>query len=329
MPKNHIRFTFQIQNDGGSLKIRDFRKEDLDDVLKCVEESFVEEFEIKGFDPDVWRKIVRRRYSVGGRIIFGFLGLLRKEPIRFFIAEENGKVVGTIMIEKRRKLGYLGTVTVHPDFRRKGIATKLMETAINYARKRKIANTILHVISTNNPAKGLYQKLGFKKFEEIVFLTADMDSFMSLKGAEGIQVRDFQKSDIDAVYELIKSSRDADWLKVYDFKKNDLKPSRLERIARMSTVRKIVAVIEEKIVGYAFLSYTTPKEAARITRIDVSSEMVSKGIVEEVIRESVNQFKSSGAKTILAIVPQTKEQLIEILETMGFKKRLVMEGMVI
>jgi len=220
-------------------------------------------------------------------------------------------------------------VMVHPDSRRKGVATELMKTAIDHIRKRKLSKAILQVSSINNPAKGLYQKLGFKKFDDTVYLTADVDSLSSLERVERIQVRDFQKSDIDGVYELIKRSRDSNWLKVHDFEKNDLKTSLWSRIARMSTLKRIVAVKDEKIVGYASLSYTTPKEAGRIVSIEVSPEMVSKGIEEELIRVGVNYLKLSGTKTVLATVPLTSEELIERLGNLGFKKRFVMEGMVL
>jgi len=311
------------------LIIRDFRREDIEDVIECAKESFIEDLEMRGFDPDFWRELVRRRFGITGRILFGFSALLGKEPIKFFVADENGKVVGTTMVTKRRKISYLVTVMVHPNFRRRGIATELMKIAIDHIRKRKLSKAILQVSSINNPAKGLYQKLGFKKFDDTVYLTADVDSLSSLERVERIQVRDFQKSDIDGVYELIKRSRDSNWLKVHDFEKNDLKTSLWSRIARMSTLKRIVAVKDEKIVGYASLSYTTPKEAGRIVSIEVSPEMVSKRIEEELIRVGANYLKSSGTKTVLATVPLTNEELIERLENLGFKKRFVMEGMVL
>jgi len=311
------------------LIIRDFRREDIDDVIECATVSFVEQIENEGFDPDVWRDVNRRRFSITGRILFGFFKLLDKEPIKFFVADVNGKVVGTAMVTKRRNVGLIQTVMVHPNFRRKGIANELMKTAINYVRKRRTAKAILQVLSTNNPAKELYHKLGFKKFDDTVYLSIDIESLPSLDKAEGIQVRDFQKSDTDAVYDLIKSSRDSGWLKVYDFQKDDLKTSLWNRIARMSTEKKIVAVKDEKIVGYANLGYTTAQMAGRIRNIDVSPNMVSRGIEEELIKVSMNHVESSGTKTLLITVPLTKEDLFKRLKALGFKELFVMEGMVL
>jgi ribosomal protein S18 acetylase RimI-like enzyme len=311
------------------LIIRDFREKDFDGIVELAKKSFVEEFEIGGFDPDVWRHAVHRRFSISGRLFFGFLGLFNREPLRFFVAEVDGKIVGTTMVTVQRRVGYISTVMVHPDFRRKGIATALMKTAINNVQKRKSAKTVLHVVSTNDSAKDLYLKLGLKKFDDTFYLTADVDSLPNLDKAEAIQVRAFQKSDLDTVYTLIKSSRDPNWLKVYDFKKGDLKNSFWNRLFRMSTMKRIVAVKEGEIVGYASASYTTAKETARIANIDVFPEMTSNGIEEELIRASVDFIKPSGAKKVLAIVPLTKGNLIKKLETLGFKKWIALEGMVL
>jgi len=312
------------------MMIRDFRKEDFDDVIECFKVSLAgSSFEIQGFDPEIWRKQVSRRFSVLGRTLFGFLKLLNKEPMKLFVAEVDGKVVGTTMVRKRGNIGYVSTVMVHSDFRRKGIATELVKTAIDYVRKRKLPRIILHVISTNNPAKSLYQKLGFKKFKDLLYLTTETDSLQIPESAEGIQVRAFQKSDLDPVYELIKNLRDPSWFKIYDFKKNDLKTPWLDRIAHMSNSKKIVAVKDEKIVGYASLSCTTAKEAGRIWSIDVSPEFVSEGVREELVRMSANCFKPFGIETILATVPLKNEELANGLRALGFEKRLIMEGMVL
>jgi len=309
--------------------IRDFRKEGFDDMLACAKTSFTEEFEIEGFDPEVWRKLAKWRFSIVGKTLFGFLKLFDKEPMKFFVAEVNGKVVGTTMVSKRGNTGYVNAVMVHSDFRRKGIATQLMKAAIDYVQKRRLARVILRVISTNNPAKNLYQKMGFKKFDNLLYLTVNIDSLQIPRSAERIQARGFQNSDLDEVYELIKTLRDPNWLKIYDFGKNELKTPLLNRIAPMSTLKRIVAVKDHKIVGYAPVSYTTAKEAGRITSVDVFPELISKGVGDELIRMSVDFVKPSGTKTVLVSVPSERKELIERLLALGFEKRLAIEGMVL
>ncbi len=309
--------------------VRDFVKEDIDDVLECAKESFVEEFEVEGFDPDKWKKLVRWRFSIFGKILFAFFRLLDREPAKFLVADVNGKVVGTTIVTQLRNIGYIQTVMVHPDFRRKGIASELMKTAIQYIHRKKFTKAILHVSATNDSAKKLYQKLGFQRFDDIVYLTADVCSLNILESTEGIHVREFNKSDADAVYELIKRSRDPEVFSTYDLQKTDLRRSFWERIVRMSNTKKIVAVKDGKLVGYASLSYTSSKEAGRIRNIDVYPETASQGVEEGLIRTGVDFISSSGTKTILITVPATKGKSIERLKELGFKKRFSTEGMVL
>jgi len=291
--------------------------------------SFADEFEIMGFDPDIWRKMVHRRFAITGRALFGLFRLLDRAPIKFFIADVDGRVVGTTMLNRLRNSCSLSTVMVHPDFRRKGIAASLLKTAIDYARKRRLGKAILHMSSINDAAKNLYRKLGFVKFEESLYLTADVDSLLGSERAEGVQIRDFEKSDEDAVYELIKRSRDPKSLEVYNFQKKDLRTSFWNRMARMASVKKIVAVKDEKVVGYASVSCASKKEAGRVTSLDVSPEMTSKGIAEELLRAGASYAKSFGTKTVLVIIPLRNEELVERLEGLGLKKQIVMEGMLL
>lgn len=318
--------TSQVSN---GLLIIDFRKGDLEGFLQCLRKSFVEEFEVRGFDADFWRKMTRRRFKLSGRIFFGFLRLLSREPIKLFVADVNGTVAGATMTDLDGKIGYINNVMVHPNFRRKGIGTKLMNATLNYMKKRKLARAILHVRPDNTPAKGLYDKFGFRKFEDTIRLTAQIDSLPSSKKVETVQIKDFdEKKDIDAVYELMKSSIDPVRFKIYDFKKRDLKTSLMERIIHISTERKFLAVREETVIGYVRSSYTSAKEAGRIS-LYVPSEIPLEEIVEILVQAGSDHIKTIGTKSVLTIVRSTKQELIDALKKMGFEERLTMEGMIL
>lgn len=309
--------------------IRDFKKSDLEDLLEVMKESFAEEFEISGFDSDHIRKMVDRMFSLPAKIILGFLKLFGKEPFRFFVAEFDGRVVGSTMENTKRKMGYIANVMVHPAYRRKGIATKLMKKALNHIKKKKSSKAILHVVSKNTPAKGLYHKLGFKKFENAVYLTAPIDSWQKPQDIEDILIRDLRRKDTNDVYNLIKRSEDTKHLKLFDFRKEDLRTPLIERLARSSTDKKMVAMKNDRIVGYAHASYTTSKEAGRIRNIQVYPEMRSEGIEESLISAGVDHIKKVGTNKVVATTLSTRQKLIEKMKQLGFEIRLKMEAMVL
>jgi len=309
--------------------VRDFRKSDLNDMLEVLGLSFSEEFQVSGFDPDHVEKMVDQMFGIIGRIFLGFSKLFGKEPIKFLVAEVDQRLVGTAMVNERGKVGYISTVMVHPTYRRKGIARKLMKNALAYIQKKKMKRAVLHVVSTNVPAKNLYTELGFKEFEKIAHLVGNVDSFSQPENVEGIRIRNFQKNDIDTVYELIKASEDPKHLETFDFKKKDLKTPFVQRVFHFSTENKIVALHDNSIIGYAQAIYTTPNEAGQIRNVQVCPEMKSKGIEEMVIHSGINEIRKIGTKKVRGTASLKRPELIAAMKRLGFEKHLEMEGMVL
>ena len=58
-------------------------------------------------------------------------------------------------------------VAVHPEHRRKGIATALLNRAIEIFNEKQIINVCLNVEIIRKPAVALYQKFGFKIMQTI------------------------------------------------------------------------------------------------------------------------------------------------------------------
>lgn len=310
--------------------IRDFRKSDFDGVLELARLCFVGEFEVMGLDIEHLRETVEKFFGFAGRFLMFLLRILGREPFKFFVAEVDGRVVGTAMVSMQRKVGYISTVMVHPDFRMRGIANRLLERAISYVQKCGLEKAVLHVDSANEPAKNLYIKLGFREFEKLAYLAGNLNTiFLKCDMNSEIQIRNFHRGDVDQVYELMVSSEDYEYLRVYGFEKSDLKSFFLARLFGISNEGKIVATFKDKIVGYANFVYTTAKEAGRILHICVHPEMRSMGVEELLIRAVTETIKRLGAEKVLATVSLRKAELISVLKHCGFDEKFVVNGMVL
>lgn len=72
------------------------------------------------------------------------------------------KVVGFMKINIYDIGGFVNGVGIHPDFRKRGLAKKLMTASIVRAGQNGMSNLVLEVDIENKQAIALYEKLGFK-----------------------------------------------------------------------------------------------------------------------------------------------------------------------
>jgi ribosomal protein S18 acetylase RimI-like enzyme len=116
--------------------------------------------------------------------IWPFIRLLQffSPGLRDFITghiwEVDGRIAGFTQINRRGTTDtwYISAVGVHPEFRRRGIAQKLVEAVITFVRDRGGKRLLLDVIEGNVPAINLYRKLGFENFTSNLELFLKPDS---------------------------------------------------------------------------------------------------------------------------------------------------------
>lgn len=99
------------------------------------------------------------------------LGLENSPGGFVLVANDGDKVVGSVVVNRTGMKKYIPEnilvyIATDPEYRGKGIGKKLMEEAIATAE----GSIALHV-EPNNPAKGLYEKLGFtNKYLEMRYI---------------------------------------------------------------------------------------------------------------------------------------------------------------
>lgn len=89
----------------------------------------------------------------------------RREGVDYFfwIEEEAGEVIGIISLTRMGEDGEIGNVAVHPDRRRRGIARRLLQTALAYGESNLHMEAFtLEVRDGNKGAIQLYESEGFQ-----------------------------------------------------------------------------------------------------------------------------------------------------------------------
>ena len=85
-----------------------------------------------------------------------------KNPLScWLVAEEDGVAAGYIGSQTVMDESDMMNVAVHPDHRRKGMAQALVNELVEALKKRESHCLTLEVRASNEPAKALYEKLGF------------------------------------------------------------------------------------------------------------------------------------------------------------------------
>lgn len=79
----------------------------------------------------------------------------------WFVAEADGNVVGYVGSQTVLGETDMMNIAIHPDYRKQRIATALINTLIDELTKRGSHSLMLEVRASNEPAKSLYDSLGF------------------------------------------------------------------------------------------------------------------------------------------------------------------------
>jgi GNAT superfamily N-acetyltransferase len=136
---------------------------DIPAVTGLVEQCFAEAMDAEG------RAYIRNIRLAARSVNPLYLSTLTPEstPIPFhgYVWEEDGRIIGnvTLIYAKRneKRLYFIANVSVHPDFRNRGIALKLTERAMRHVKEHDGSRVMLQVRDDNPTALHIYEKLGF------------------------------------------------------------------------------------------------------------------------------------------------------------------------
>lgn len=155
-----------------SLRIRRMREDDLDAVERIEHAAFVAPWSRRAFAHEVSEShAALPLVATMGRAVCGYV-------VAWPVADEL----------------HIGTVAVHPAWRRRGIARRLLEEMFWLARQRQCRRAYLEVRRSNVAAQKLYERLGFQFFgvrrgyyeaqnEDAIVMSK---SFASREGEDGL-----------------------------------------------------------------------------------------------------------------------------------------------
>jgi ribosomal protein S18 acetylase RimI-like enzyme len=133
--------------------------QDLSEVADLVELCFAATLDTDG------KRFIRQMRQAGHSRsrIQGFSNF--PPTIKGFVWVEDDQIVGNInlipVLAQSRKSYLIANVSVHPDYRRQGIAHALTEASLAFASERRVRSVWLQVDEGNDEAQRLYSNYGF------------------------------------------------------------------------------------------------------------------------------------------------------------------------
>jgi len=99
----------------------------------------------------------------------GIERFLKRNPETCFVAENSGEVIGVIIAGNDGRRGYIYNIAVNPEYRRKGIAKALVNSALKALRDLGINKTALVVFERNADGNAFWESIGFTSRDDLVY----------------------------------------------------------------------------------------------------------------------------------------------------------------
>ena len=99
----------------------------------------------------------------------GFAKYIRRNPSTSFVAEDNGKIVGTILAGHDGRRGLFHHVSVLPEYQKQGIGKMLVDNAMDALEKEGITKVLMVVFKDNDNGNAFWDHLGFTVREDLYY----------------------------------------------------------------------------------------------------------------------------------------------------------------
>ncbi|MDE6110985.1 MAG: GNAT family N-acetyltransferase [Eubacterium sp.] len=91
----------------------------------------------------------------------GVSRFLERNPDTCFVAKIDNKIAGVIMAGNDGRRGYIYHTAVHPSYRKQGIGSLLVQTAMEALKQLGINKVALVVFEHNKTGNDFWEKMGF------------------------------------------------------------------------------------------------------------------------------------------------------------------------
>ncbi len=94
---------------------------------------------------------------------------LARDAENLLVLDDDGRLIGSVMVGYEGHRGWVNYLAVHPDRRRQGLGRLLMDAAERRLRDLGCPKVNLQVRTSNEAAKDFYRRIGYSVDEAVSF----------------------------------------------------------------------------------------------------------------------------------------------------------------
>jgi GNAT superfamily N-acetyltransferase len=300
------------------LTVREYRTGDWSGVTDLWRRNPSEEFPLLGLDPDAVGGVLHKTEGLGIRFVLGLARLFGRPIVVVLIVDVNGRAQGTTLLNFTPEAAYVSGVVVDTSVRRQGHAQEMLRTADGLCRKYHRPYLALDVLSQNDPAIRLYDRLGYQPLRDQVWLARSFGPDAPLPAPSGsTRIRPYTKRDGPALAELDNALMPPEVRKILPRHRRDFEVPGIARSILKSDVEAWVAEVDGRPVGFLRSTVSHLMQAANLSS-PLFAGNASESVARDLLLTALRWTESQKAPRVLVEMPEHQWRRRPLLDSMGF-----------
>jgi ribosomal protein S18 acetylase RimI-like enzyme len=307
-----------------NINIRTFdMRRDMEQLSQLTQICFADELALRG--GDFYEQLRSMRRVMPLITALGWFSENFRHLFDGFVIEDKGRIVATVFAQKTRDKTQweIGKVATHPDYRRRGLARRLISHTIEHARAHGAEICTLYVLAENTPAYNLYRSLGFVHYDSLTELSLNTLPEVQASPLNGYTLRPMKTDEGQARYEVtVRETPQA----VQDFlpiREQSYRVSTLPRLAlplfmRLQRIDSYLRAFEHdgQVVGYTHLEAHRDKTSHRLTLRVAPAHRAA--LAEPMLTLALQTLQEYPRENVLFSMRTDYTDLLDLVKSYGF-----------
>ena len=239
-----------------------------------------------------------------------------------YIVETAGNIVGCVDVESELNIGrVILNCLIHPEHRRKGLATKLLGYAMHRAKELGVKVAHVNIAQDNVAARSVLSRLGFRFVHRFLQLRLDMAKVLGQDiGQAALPYCHLQRGEEDKLTQIQNRSFAGTW----GFNPNSVEEiSYRTGLSRCSPEDVVLTCDGDKVIGYCWTGTIYEAGAnerkGQIFMLGVDPDYRGRGIGKGVLLAGLSYLKSEGFQVAELTVDNRNKEACSLYRSIGFK----------